>query len=336
MVGCSESCKVCASNQLIHRIVMKHCVNHDSDSMKLFVIISLYLLFTSVSHAGDKQVTTSDGVELHITVRGSGIPVLYLHGGPGSGSYWMEVFMSDFLEEQFRMIYLDQRGVGRSGSPSDGNFSLDRFIQDFEEVRILLGIEKWLTMGHSFGGVLQTAYAELYPEVISGMMIINGSLDMSDSFHSSWCPKASEFLNISKPFPCLDTSIPMFDRWGELISTLNEKNLMWKMGYVYRESIEIMNMTYRDIENWNPDFSDSFTEYDEYLADFRPVTNTLNMPVLFYYGTSDWMIGPEHYKGIKFPNVLLWPGDTAHMPFLENREDLMNAIREFLASYKSE
>ncbi|MCC5941197.1 MAG: alpha/beta hydrolase [Balneolaceae bacterium] len=291
------------------------------------------IAISPVESSGETKIVTSDGVELHVSIRGSGIPVLYLHGGPGSGSYWMEVFMGDLLEEHFRMIYLDQRGVGRSGSPAGGDFSLDRFIKDFEEVRLALEIDAWLTMGHSFGGILQTAYASHHADAILGMMIINGSLDMAYSFHSSWCPKASELLEIPEPLPCLDESEPLFDRWGALISDLNERDLMWKMGYTHRESLDTMNLTYRDIENWNPDFGNLFDQYDEYINDFRPVSAILSMPVLFYYGTRDWMIGPEHYQNVHFPNMMLWPADTAHMPFLENRSDLMDAIGSYLNTF---
>jgi proline iminopeptidase len=301
--------------------------------MKIHILILVTLQFTPLSFAENKQIITSDNLELHITVKGDGIPVLYLHGGPGSGSYWLEVFMGEFLEKQFKMIYLDQRGVGRSGSPSDGNFSLGRFIEDFEEVRHALGIDKWITMGHSFGGILQTAYAEKHPDVVKGMMIINGTLNMSESFHSSWCPKASELLAIHEPLPCLDTSVPIFDRWGELVNKLNEKDLMWKMGYIHQESIGIMNQTYSDIENWNHDFSNSFMDYDDYMADFRPISATLNMPVLLYYGNQDWMIGPDHYMGIHFPNMLLWPADTGHVPFIEHRDDLIHAIEGYLTKF---
>ena len=53
------------------------------------------------------------------------------------------------------MIYLDQRGCGRSTSPKDNNYSMDRMVNDFEEVRKYLGIDKWITLGHSFGGLLR-------------------------------------------------------------------------------------------------------------------------------------------------------------------------------------
>ena len=54
------------------------------------------------------------------------------------------------------------------------------------------------------------------------------------------------------------------------------------------------------------------------------------VPVLFYFGSRDWMVGPEHYRMIEFPDLLLWPAETAHMPFLENQNDLLQAIRTFL------
>ena len=85
-------------------------------------IYLLLLLFTISAQAEERIITTTDGVQLYVKVEGSGIPLLYLHGGPGSGSYWFEKFFGDFVEQQFTVVYLDQRGVGRSTSPEDGNF----------------------------------------------------------------------------------------------------------------------------------------------------------------------------------------------------------------------
>ncbi len=122
-----------------------------------------------------RRIRTSDGVALYVTVKGQGTgpeywPCLYLHGGPGSGSYWMAKFSGEMLEWHFRTVYLDQRGVARSTSPADGNYSMDRMVADFEEVRVALGIERWLTLGHSFGGILQMGYVLRHPEAIRGMM----------------------------------------------------------------------------------------------------------------------------------------------------------------------
>jgi proline iminopeptidase len=53
---------------------------------------------------------------------------------------------------------------------------MDRMVQDFEEIRAALGIRKWVTLGHSFGGILQVGYAERHPQAIKGMIMLNCSL----------------------------------------------------------------------------------------------------------------------------------------------------------------
>lgn len=87
------------------------------------------------------------------------------------------------------------------------------------------------------------------------------------------------------------------------------------------------------ISNWNNDFSVQALSVADYWTDFTLGTSKLNAPVLFFYGHTDWMIGPDHYKHIKFPNMLLWGSEVGHMPFLENREDLEKAINKFRATY---
>jgi proline iminopeptidase len=120
----------------------------------LSTVVFCLCAFTDVL-GQEKHITTSDGVSLWVDVRGEGPFCLYVHGGPGSGSLWMERFFGDFLEKHFTMVYLDQRGTGRSTSPADGDYSMQRMVSDFEELREALGVEQWLTLGHSFGGILQ-------------------------------------------------------------------------------------------------------------------------------------------------------------------------------------
>ena len=100
-------------------------------TLLLFLLISISIQ----GQAQEREILTSDGVKLYVKVKGTGTPYLYLHGGPGSGSHWLEKFFGDYLEQHFQMIYLDQRGVCRSSSPKDNNYSLERMILDFEEVR---------------------------------------------------------------------------------------------------------------------------------------------------------------------------------------------------------
>lgn len=287
---------------------------------------------------GREEITTSDGVRLYVEVKGKGTPCLYLHGGPGCGSYWMKKLSGEMLERRFQMIYLDQRGAGRSTSPTDGNYSLDRFVMDFEEVRTALGIQQWLTLGHSFGGILQMGYLERHPKIISGMMMLNCTLDMKDSFEHSWIPKACEFLGISDTTAYMDRTLPAIARVSLVRTKLAEQDLLWKMGFASPENEKILNATVDETSVFNFDFANAtFTvleELKDYWKDYRPDTRNTRVPVLFFFGKRDWMVGPTHYTGVHFPCSIMWPSDVGHVASLENKADLEKAIDTFQAKYR--
>ena len=146
----------------------------------------------------EMTVTTTDSVRLYVKVKGQGPYLLYVHGGPGSVSYWLEKFSGDFLERHFTMVYLDQRGTGRSTGPADGDYSMERMVEDFEQVRSVLHIDRWLTLGHSFGGILQMGYVERVPDAIEGMIMMNCTLCIEDSFENGWFHRTRELLGKSR------------------------------------------------------------------------------------------------------------------------------------------
>lgn len=297
---------------------------------RLTFLTLLTVLFLSVS-AQEQIIKTSDGVDLYVKVAGEGTPCLYLHGGPGSGSYWAEKFAGDILGKHLQMIYLDQRGVGRSGSPASGDFSTDRMMKDFEEVRSALKIDKWLTMGHSFGGILQMQYSQRYPQSIQGMLMINCALKLNDG--NAPLQKAYELLDDPSMKKYLNDSIPALERMGKLYSALRDKGIFWKMAYASKASEEMMGQTFGEIQNWNSDYEPKAIENSDTWIDYKPFSAEMTMPVLFFYGKTDWIIGTEHYKGIKFPNVIFWGSDVGHIPFIENKPDLENAIVSYLKKY---
>lgn len=298
-------------------------------TLLLFLLISISIQ----GQAQEREILTSDGVKLYVKVKGTGTPCLYLHGGPGSGSHWLEKFFGDYLEQHFQMIYLDQRGVCRSSSPKDNNYSLERMILDFEEVREALGIGEWLTLGHSFGGILQMAYFEKHPQKIKGMVMINCTLNMTESFYGSWIPKAADFAGVSYTLPVTASPDSLLNEMMKVGKAMDEDGVRWKMAYSSQKNDSIMNSSYRDIANWNNDFSAVALDVKDYWTDYTAKTPKVRVPVLFFYGYTDWMIGPKHYMNIRFPNMTLWGSDVGHIPFLENREDLEKAIDYYNAKH---
>lgn len=99
-----------------------------------------------------------------------GVPVLFLHGGPGAGA--SPTHRRFFDPEFYRIVILDQRGAGRStplGSVA-GNTTAN-LIADLEALRQVLKIDSWLVFGGSWGSTLALAYAEAHPERCRGLIL---------------------------------------------------------------------------------------------------------------------------------------------------------------------
>lgn len=130
-----------------------------------------------------------NGVRLWYKVAGSPragqAPLLYLHGGPGYNSYSFERTIGSRLESHALVIYLDERGSGRSERPWDNDYQMSTLIADVEALRASLGVESLIPMGHSFGGSIALEYAARYPQHVQKLIIVDGAADMPTSL-SGW------------------------------------------------------------------------------------------------------------------------------------------------------
>ncbi|HET8731829.1 MAG TPA: prolyl aminopeptidase, partial [Moraxellaceae bacterium] len=99
-----------------------------------------------------------------------GLPVLFLHGGPGAGfQAWNRRF---FDPARYRIVLFDQRGAGRSTPHAhlEGN-TTQALISDIEQLRAHLGIDRWVVFGGSWGSTLALAYAETHPQRVLGLIL---------------------------------------------------------------------------------------------------------------------------------------------------------------------
>lgn len=120
-----------------------------------------------------------NGVRLWYRVAGKkdGTPVVFLHGGPGQGSQTFARFAGPHLERDHRMVYLDQRGSGRSEKHWKKVYSLDLMVHDLEKLRRHWGVDKMALVGHSFGTVLGMEYAARYPQHVSHLVLSGAVVD---------------------------------------------------------------------------------------------------------------------------------------------------------------
>lgn len=99
-----------------------------------------------------------------------GHPVLFLHGGPGGGIH--PIYRRFFDPDFYRIILLDQRGCGQSTPHAElrENTTWD-LVDDLERLRDLLGVEKWIVFGGSWGSTLALSYAVVHPERVVGLIL---------------------------------------------------------------------------------------------------------------------------------------------------------------------
>ncbi len=100
----------------------------------------------------------------------AGMPVIFVHGGPGGGSEpWHRQF---FNPQKYRIVLFDQRGCGRSTPHAElrENTTWD-LIADMERIRQQLGIECWVVFGGSWGSTLALAYAQAHPQAVRALVL---------------------------------------------------------------------------------------------------------------------------------------------------------------------
>ncbi|WP_035566586.1 alpha/beta fold hydrolase [Hymenobacter sp. IS2118] len=279
---------------------------------------------------GTPAVTTSDGVRLYVRVAGEGRPCVFVHGGPGAGAAVQETLAGPLLEQHFQMIYLDQRGSGRSASAPDGAYGLPRLVQDLEELRQQLHLDKWVLLSHSFGGLIATAYARQYPQHTLGLVLSNSILNLPASMESlatngyALLPAATR--------PPLDPTAPLPQRFGMVMALLNQQHLMDRLMYTSDSTAARVAREMRRQPATNHDFAASLYRpgvIDGYLEDFTAATPGLKMPVLVLPGQADAVTGPQH-EGFRFAKqqVVVLPG--RHNGLLENQPAIGAALTRFV------
>jgi proline iminopeptidase len=119
-----------------------------------------------------RMLSVGDGHWIYVEEVGTkgGRPIVFLHGGPGSGSQALHRTLFDPARDHVFLI--DQRGAGRSHPylSCEANTTA-HLIADLEAVRDHFGIAKWMLVGGSWGSTLAVAYAERYPGRTSGLVL---------------------------------------------------------------------------------------------------------------------------------------------------------------------
>ncbi|RXR20799.1 alpha/beta fold hydrolase [Flavobacterium amnicola] len=148
--------------------------------MKRIINILLLFIFNIGFSQTESYSPNLDGSRTFYKTFGKGEPILIINGGPGMNSEGFSYLAQQLAKENQTIIY-DQRGTGKSvlKELNSKTITMKAMVDDIESLRKHLNIKKWTVLGHSFGGMLASYYATLYPNSIDKIILsASGGVDL--------------------------------------------------------------------------------------------------------------------------------------------------------------
>jgi proline iminopeptidase len=230
------------------------------------------------------------------------------------------------------MIYFDQRGCGRSASPRDSGYSIKQMEKDMEELRAFLKIKKWSVMGHSFGGLLMTAYAKDHSGRVTSLVYIHCTLNRESVLKTHIYYGTKLLAEIGDTIK-IDQQLSRFNQMIAVHQELAKKGIEYKIMFrsQRQKNIEdsLLNAT---SPHFNWDFQHRVWKMADYAFDYALYTRDITCPVLILSGTKDYAVGPNAYKSWHFKNSRVVFYNGAHTSYQEESQWFADTILKFLAN----
>ncbi|WP_207262206.1 alpha/beta hydrolase [Desulfovibrio sp. Huiquan2017] len=280
--------------------------------------------FEAVETTGENQVggwvRTTDGVRLWVEIRGTGHPVLLLHGWTMSSLFWRR---QTPLADACQVITMDFRGHGRSQTTPRGH-TVSRYASDVREVITALGLTRILLVGWSMGGSVVLEYWRRFgPDRLAGLGLVeSGPYPMSPA---PW--NVHKCHGHNEEAMRVDLAAMQEDRRGFAERFVNA---MFLSGQAPAHALRWMVA-----EQLKSDPASAAAIYEDYARlDATPVLPTVTLPALVVYGRSLHMCyGPStgRYVAATLPESRFAILDkSGHMPFYEQPEEFNRTVSGFM------
>jgi proline iminopeptidase len=298
---------------------------------KIITCISL-LLYCSLLFANTEGTITNGNAKIFYRTFGKGNPILIINGGPGMNSDGFADLATALSKNNQAIIY-DQRGTGKSSvaSPDSTNITMQLMIDDIETLRKHLKIETWIVLGHSFGGMLASYYATMYPQHIESLILSSSGgidLDLLNSVSSSINSKLTQAEHDSVEYWTQkinngDTSYYARLQRGTYLAPAylyNKKNVPVIARRLTQSNSQINGLVWDDMNRIKFDCA-------EKLA-------TFNKPVLIIQGKQDVLdasIAQKAHDVFKNSNLVMLD-NCAHYGWLDRPEMYFDVLNKFINS----
>ncbi len=317
------------------------------------VAILVFLLVTSgctLRKPVDERVTLDvNAAQLYFEVSGQNenAPLLvFLHGGPGSVAHLVmfQETVGRELEKDFLVVYVHQRGTGKSSPVPDSELTIAAHIEDLvkilDDLALRYGRAKVHLVGHSWGGMLAGLFAVSHRERVEELVLLSTAVNVEallrDSYEVAlqWAQEKDVPQAVAE-LTALDHSFDTIRHFGTVLGWANQAGGLapnFDMdAFVASHDID------RDYPSWrqrqgtiNRAMMQQVLEID--LSGSFP---SLDIPVLFVSGARDTIVTEttmrREYRDYPGPKSFVLLQESHHLPFVDQPEELAEAIRTFLS-----
>jgi pimeloyl-ACP methyl ester carboxylesterase len=274
------------------------------------------------------NVELSDGGSLFVQELGDGFPLIVLHGGPGMDHTMFRPYL-DPLAEDFRVLYVDQRGQGRSERVDPAALTLEVFARDVSLLAEALGLDEYAVLGHSFGAIVTTWHAVNLGTAAA--YVISGGGDSSDKL----------LADVEASLQAMgEAGIPIADSWEQekTVETDEELKELLRVQMPFHFAGD-PPAGYGDETVGTPGVLRHFANVGYGDFDFTPDLGRVEKPTLLVVGEKDRTTTTRAarvlHDGIAGSELFVVPG-AGHMSLVEAQDEYLEAVRGFLRRYSSD
>jgi proline iminopeptidase len=271
---------------------------------------------------------TVNGARLYVETHGpEDAPALViLHGGPGVGDCRDQVRDYGALADEFRLVFYDARGSGRSEDAPP--YTHDQWVADADELTRLLGIERFALLGHSYGGIVAQEYALRHQDRLTRLILVDTAPSTVENEETIARALAAGLPGIEEHW--------LHKLFEGRVGSDAEMKRMWELLLpLYFEGPfdpalpkQMADQTYFHYATHNYAFSVNNPAYD-----VRGRLGEVAVPTLVICGGNDWITPLSKSEEM----VSLIPGSglevfehSGHMPMIEESEKFLAVLRAFL------
>ena len=288
--------------------------------------------FEPPADAVHRDVPLSDGGTLHVVERGTGRPLVLLHGITLSSLTWH--YQLQDLADRFRVLAVDHRGHG-SSKPGDGGWELSRLALDVEELLEDLDLRDAVVVGHSMGGMVALRFALDHPDTLRDR--VAGLVLMSTSGTPVHRLAAWKALSDAVT-PSVKRGLALGDRLpGGLFPASDLSYLVFRFGMGQGAAPELVEL------NRLMTASTPVSVWSELMSgvvgfDVRERFHEVDVPALVLVGTRDLLTPPSAARALVagLPGarpLVAYPG-AGHMLMLERRHEVNEALESFAGTLR--